>query len=253
MSTILRYYRPMSSETPFRWETLPGVQPIEPVGNALVLTDAVSLARELLGTLVARRVTGGWCVARIVETEAYRQDDPASHSFRGQTKRTSVMFGPPGISYVYLIYGMYNCLNVVCEPAGVGAAVLIRAVEPIWGVENLWGQRFPKTELPANRERLTAKERKVFYNLTSGPGKLCRALALTKERHNGLDLSALDGELVLGRWRDDYAGPRGKVQDEGIVTGPRIGIREGVEQPWRFGLAGNPFVSPYPFSAASKA
>ncbi|MFP4378591.1 MAG: DNA-3-methyladenine glycosylase [Spirochaetales bacterium] len=285
----------MGAEPLFRWESYSDTLPLEPVPTTTLTADAVSLARELLGALLAQGGPGGWSIVRIVETEAYRNDDPASHSFRGTTKRTQVMFGPPGISYVYLIYGMYNCLNVVCEPAGTGAAVLIRAVEPVWGIGYLWENRYggtasflagttlagrgtPGHTASASYTRghtasqsytpgaafdpagLSAKDRKAFYNLTSGPGKLCRAMSITKEHHNGLDLTDLGGELVLGRWRDDYAGPRGmrpksggvdeteRLSHEwGVVTGPRIGIREGVEQPWRFGLAGNPFLSPYPF------
>jgi DNA-3-methyladenine glycosylase len=182
------------------------------------------------------------------------------------------------MSYVYFIYGMYNCLNVVCEPEGRGAAVLIRAVQPLWGVTKLWKNRYPGRDAPApagatapgshtegataassntparadhplggDSRPLSARDRKALYNLTSGPGKLCLAFGITKEQHNGRDLTDFDGELVLGRWRESYDGPRGIASDERVVSGPRIGIREGVERPWRFGISGNPFLSPYPF------
>jgi hypothetical protein len=111
--------------------------------------DAVTVARELLGTVLVRALADGTVLAgTIVETEAYREDDPASHSHRGPTARAEVMFGPPGRAYVYFIYGMYDCFNVVCEPVGAGAAVLVRAIHPTAGLRAMWERRYPGKEAP---------------------------------------------------------------------------------------------------------
>ena len=153
---------------------------------------------------------------RIVETEAYDHEDPASHSFPGPTARNAVMFGPPAQAYVYRIYGAHWCLNVVCGEAP-GSAVLIRALEPTAGLEVMAERR--------GREAVRA--------LCSGPGKLCQALAVARE-HNGLALDHAPFELRPGA-------------AAGIVTGPRIGITKAAEVPWRFGEAGSRFLSrPFP-------
>ena len=168
--------------------------------------EATAVAAALIGSGLAVRGAGG----RVVETEAYAPDDPASHSFRGPTARNASMFGPPGRAYVYLSYGMHLCLNVVCAR---GHAVLIRAVEPLWGLE-------------AMADRRGTAERRL---LCSGPGRLGQALGLTL-KDDGRPFDAADFALTPGA--------PGKV-----VAGPRIGISRGTDLPWRFGLAGSSFLS----------
>ena len=192
------------------------------------LNPPETVAPRLLGKLLARRTDAGWLAGRIVEVEAYlgphitATPDPAAHSFRGVTPRNRVMFGEPGHAYVYFIYGMYDCMNVTCEPEGLAGAVLIRALEPLLGLEAMAQNR----GLPAPITNLV--------KLTGGPGKLCQALAITREAHNGLDLLSTKSPLQL---RDDGE-PVGKIE---IST--RIGIRHAAELPLRFHLAQNPYVS----------
>ncbi len=164
----------------------------------------LEVARELIGCTVSF----DGCAGVIVETEAYHDSEPASHAFVGLTKRTSTLFGPPGFAYVYRSYGIHALLNAVCEPEGVGAAVLIRALEPTEGIDAMRRRR--------GLERLES--------LCSGPGKLTQALGIELE-HNGLDL--IGGPIVIrGRtaaWRD--------VE---ISVDTRIGITKATELPWRF-------------------
>jgi DNA-3-methyladenine glycosylase len=184
------------------------------------------VARRLLGKILARRYRGGWATGRIVEVEAYlgphcKTPDPAAHSYRGLTARNKVMFGPAGHAYVYFIYGMYDCMNVTCEPIGRAGCILIRALEPLTGFKQMARNRGLTSEV-APRE------------LTSGPGRLCQALGITRSAHNGLDLLDPKSPLQL---RDD--GTRaGRV-----LATPRIGIRHAVELPLRFAIAGNGCVS----------
>jgi DNA-3-methyladenine glycosylase len=153
----------------------------------------------------------------IVETEAYHYSEPACHAFVGVTPRTRTLFGPPGFSYVYRSYGIHACFNAVCEPEGVGAAVLVRALEPVRGLEEMRSRR----GLEAVR------------SLCSGPGKLTQALGIELE-HNGLDL--LSGPVrVSGR-------PRA-WESVSIVADTRIGITKAAELPWRFCAEGSPFLS----------
>ena len=196
------------------------------------------IAPRLLGLLLVCGDRAG----RIVEVEAYEgADDPASHAFRGPTPRNGVMFGPHGHLYVYRSYGMHWCANVVCGPAGEASAVLLRAVEPVAGIEAMWADR-PR----ARRES----------DLASGPGKLCAALGIDA-RHDGADLldAASPVRLALpeaGPTRPDDAGPGAAEPGPGVVlSGPRVGITRAVERPWRFALAGNAHVSrPRPPSVA---
>jgi DNA-3-methyladenine glycosylase len=174
----------------------------------------VEVARELLGAYLVY----GPCVGRIVETEAYvGVHDLAAHASRGLTPRTQVIFGPPGHAYVYLIYGMYWCLNLVAEPDGYPGCVLIRALEPIAGIEQM------------RRRRPTARRPE---DLASGPGKLTLALGLTR-RHNGQDVTR--GPLVVRR--------PARPEHVPIAVTPRVGITRSADWPLRFCIAGNPFVS----------
>jgi DNA-3-methyladenine glycosylase len=174
------------------------------------LADSASVARRLIGATLLVDGVGGM----IVETEAYDREDPASHSFSGPTARNAAMFGPPAHAYVYRSYGIHWCLNIVCREEGHGAGVLIRAIEPLAGLDRM-------------RERRGLEDLRL---LCAGPGRVGQALAITRE-HNGLSLDASPFELLpaSGRTR--------------VVSGPRIGISKAVDQPWRFGLEGSRFLS----------
>jgi DNA-3-methyladenine glycosylase len=184
----------------------------------------VDVARALLGCVVRHGATAGV----IVETEAYHQSEPACHAFVGLTPRTRPLFGPPGRAYVYRSYGIHACLNAVCERAGVGAAVLIRALEPLEG-------------LPEMRERRGLER---VEDLCSGPGKLTQALGI------GLELNGTD--LVAGAIA--FEPPPPGWETVGHVVGTRIGISKAVELPWRFCAAGSRSVSrPWPPGLAAVA
>ncbi len=180
--------------------------------------DTVALSRALIGKLLVRRLDDGeLLVGRIVETEAYFPNDPASHAFRGPTPRNRAMFGPPLHAYVYFIYGANWCLNVTSEGEGVGAASLVRACEPLAGIERL----------RALRGRPGVKDR----DLARGPGNLCRAFAIGPE-FDGADLTAHTSLWLAGD---------GLVLPVGVST--RIGIAKAAEAPLRFYARGNPSVS----------
>jgi len=184
-------------------------------------TDGV--AKNLLGHLLVRHTPEGSCVVVIVEAEAYLHNDPASHTFRGPTARNRAMWGPPGHAYVYFIYGNHWCLNVVCRPVGTGEAVLIRAVEPLFGLE--WMQK--------NRPVTNPRQ------LTNGPGKLCEALAIDRSL-DGLDLCDAKSPLFIAR------NPSFKtfLRERGpIVTTTRIGIVKAAHLPLRFYLKESEFIS----------
>ncbi|MEO7401953.1 MAG: DNA-3-methyladenine glycosylase [Polaromonas sp.] len=172
--------------------------------------DASEVARRLIGVLVLVDGVGG----RIVETEAYDRDDPASHTFAGPSTRNAAMFGPPGCAYVYRSYGIHWCINFVCREAGHGAGVLLRALEPTHG-------------LALMRERRGLEDIRL---LCAGPGRLGQALGIGPH-HGGMRLDQPPFEVLPGQ-----AGGA-------VVTGPRVGISKAVEQPWRFGLAGSRFLS----------
>lgn len=174
---------------------------------AFLRTDAESAARRLLGCVLERELDGQLLRGRITEVEAYDQTDAASHSYRGKTERTAVMFGPAGHLYVYFTYGMHYCCNIVVSEPGYGAAVLIRAVEPLDGQDVML----------ANRHGRGGKD------LTNGPAKVCQAFGIDK-RLNGHDLREAPLRLIAGE----------PVDSRHIVTTPRIGISRAKDRPWRF-------------------
>jgi DNA-3-methyladenine glycosylase len=170
----------------------------------------LEVAPELIGATLLVDGVGG----RIVEVEAYDQEDPASHGYRGRTARNAAMFGPAGHAYVYRSYGIHWCLNLVCGEEGVASAVLLRALEPTHGLELM-------------QERRATSEPRL---LCSGPGRLCQALAVTRE-HDGLALDQPPFELLA------------RARDESIAVGPRVGISRAVDLPWRYGLARSQYLS----------
>ncbi len=181
--------------------------------------DVALVARELLGKIVFRRSREGLCAGRIVETEAYLAcDDPASHSFRGRTRKNATMFGPPGFAYVYPIHSRY-CLNAVTEARGRASAVLIRALEPLAGIETM------------QQRRGTGK----LHDLCRGPARLCEAIAVDRSL-DGWNMTrgarlwiSIDVSLASRRFR--------------ITTSPRIGVTSAHDSPLRFFIDGSPFVS----------
>ncbi|MFK4130867.1 DNA-3-methyladenine glycosylase [Pseudomonas luteola] len=173
-------------------------------------SPAHEVAHQLIGWVFTVNGVGG----RIVETEAYDREDPASHSFSGLTRRNATMFGPPGHLYVYRSYGIHWCLNIVCCDTGHGAGVLIRALEPLEGIDIM-------------RERRGLDTLRL---LCAGPGRVCQALGITGE-HDGLVLESPGLEL---------AAPTAPFE---TISGPRIGITKARDVPWRFGLKGSTFLS----------
>lgn len=185
-----------------------------PLPAAFYDRPVLEVARDLVGCVVSH----GGASGVIVETEAYHHDEPACHAYVGLTPRTRTLFGPPGMAYVYRSYGIHALLNAVCEPEGVGAAVLIRSLEPLDGIA-------------AMRERRGLER---THDLCSGPGKLTQALAIELDR-NATSLTG-DGPVTIA--------PRPAAwHDVELVAGPRIGITKAVELPWRFCVRGSRSVS----------
>jgi DNA-3-methyladenine glycosylase len=185
----------------------------DPLGTEFFARSVHEVARDLIGCSLRFDEVGGV----IVEVESYERDDPACHAFVGLTPRTRPLFGPPAHAYVYLSYGIHSCLNFVCEPEGSAAAVLIRALEPRWGIG-------------AMRVR---RGRELDRDLCSGPGKLTEALGIGLDR-DGAPLTAPPFELRA---------PDPVWRNVKVLTGPRIGINVGTERPWRFAAAGSPYLS----------
>jgi DNA-3-methyladenine glycosylase len=180
--------------------------------------SSLDAAPLLLGCILSRKTPEGELAVKIVETEAYHQDDPASHSYRGLTVRTAPMFEEGGTIYIYFTYGMHYCVNIVVGQKGVGEAVLLRAGEPLKGIE------------------IMKKHRGVenIYNLTNGPAKLTQALGIIS---TGLSGKKLDSENLR------LSAPQKPLAFLDIVSSPRIGIKQATENPWRFYIKDNPFVS----------
>lgn len=185
------------------------VPPSDASQQAFFARDATVVARDMIGATLGLDGVGGI----VVETEAYRPDDPASHSYRGRTPRNAPMFGAPGSAYVYRSYGLHWCLNAVCLP---GSAVLIRALQPQSGIAAMRARRGGVGD-----DRL----------LCSGPGRLCQALGVDGS-HNGLPLTAPPFEFAPAR-----------TDPAAILAGRRIGLTKGVEAEWRFGLGGSAYLS----------
>jgi DNA-3-methyladenine glycosylase len=222
--------------------------------------DPRRVARALLGKLLVRKTPSGILAGRIVETEAYLgQDDAAAHTAAGRTARNSVLFGPPGHAYVYFIYGNYYCLNASCLPDGAPGGVLFRALEPVAGIELMakargieivWG-RAPSQACPERSRRIQAgrssavaggRSKSQFVRvkefdlkkISSGPGRLTEALEIARERDNGKNLVSARSDLRIVD--DGYRVKR-------VIITPRIGIVKSAEQPLRYYIADNAFVS----------
>lgn len=184
----------------------------------ILALPAVQAAPLLLGWRLCRHAPSGLIKVKIVETEAYHQNDPASHSYRGQTDRTKPMFQPGGRLYVYFTYGMHYCLNIVVGKKGAGEAVLIRAAEPLEGIEIMQRNRGVEG----------------IKNLASGPGKLTQAFGIKDTKLSG---------KILNKSSVFLQPPESPVKPADVVARPRIGISEAAKQPWRFYIKGNAFVS----------
>lgn len=185
--------------------------------------DTAIVARELLGALLECVTPDGTTIARIVETEAYLgEDDPACHAAVGHTPRTAPLYGPPGTAYVYFIYGRYWCFNTVTRAAGLPSAVLVRAVEPVAGIELMRARR----PLARNDQ-----------DLTNGPGKLCLAMGIDA-RHNRLPLQRGPLRVCEGD----------AIADRDVTVTPRIGITKAADWPLRWAVRANPFVSRGPMA-----
>jgi DNA-3-methyladenine glycosylase len=190
-----------------------------PLERAFYNRSPEVVARQLLGKVLMHNYKGEWLSGRIVEVEAYLgQGDPASHTFIGETERNRVLFGPPGVAYVYFIYGMYNCLNVSCFPAGEPGGVLFRAIDPLEGVKTMARLRGVPATSDASR-------------ISGGPGRLCQALGITRELHNGVDVTRRSSTLQIVD--DGYHVPR-------VVVTPRIGLKKAADLPLRFLITNDP-------------
>jgi DNA-3-methyladenine glycosylase len=223
---------------------------LAPLPRAFYNRGPLTVARELLGKLLISSMqpedgphpqSFGKCgdsqggpptplAGRIVETEAYLgAADPGAHAYRGRTARNAVLFGPPGHAYVYFIYGNHYCTNVSCQPEGEAGCVLLRALEPVCGIEEMAALRGVPLGAPSSPGLAELRR------LTSGPGRLSQALGITRPRHNGCDLCSRQGGLYIAEGDAELA-PR-------VVATPRINVTRAPHHEYRFLLSGNPFVS----------
>jgi DNA-3-methyladenine glycosylase len=217
---------------------------------------ATEVAPDLLGCVLWHTSPAGLVAVRLVEVEAYRGAlDPASHAFRGRTARNAVMFGPPGHAYVYFSYGIHYCVNLVCQPAGSGEAVLIRAGAIVRGAELAGRRRYGVPDAargagdgvaaadagsgPGARRGSQARSREL--DLARGPGRLCQALGIDRSL-DGADACAPRGPLGIG---PPSAADLPAAATVTVATGPRVGISQAAERPWRYWLAGDRHVSGY--------
>lgn len=185
--------------------------------------ELISVARDLLGKMLVKSNGREFLAGKIVEVEAYDGDlDEAAHSYGGITKRNEIMFEAGGYLYVYFTYGAHHCCNVVTGKKGQGTAVLIRAVEPVLGLERLIKNRFGRK----------LKNEKELINLTSGPGKICAAFRIER-KHSGADLMGKEIFILDGE----------KIKSKDIGVSKRIGITRSVDLPWRFFIKNNPYLS----------
>jgi DNA-3-methyladenine glycosylase len=196
---------------------------LPPLEREFYNRDPRKVARNLLGKLLVRREGRKRRIGRVVEVEAYLDGDPAAHSFVGRTDRNYILWGPPGISYVYFIYGNHFLFNVSCMPDGCAGGVLFRAVEPIEGLPEM-----------AHARGCLLEEVRDLRTLTSGPGRMAEAFDITRERDNGKDLTSTKSDLWIS---EDGFKPRQ------IAVTPRIGITKAAERPLRYLVVGNRFVS----------
>lgn len=209
---------------------------------------ATEVAPELLGCLLVHESAQGQVAAELVEVEAYMGSaDPASHAFRGMTARNEVMFGAPGHAYVYFTYGMHFCVNVVCQPAGVASAVLLRAGRIVAGGELAAARRLGEAGAGVAAAGVAragtaaaGPGSRQFGQLASGPARLCQALGIARAQ-NGLDVCDPGGELRIRAPAAELAG----LDGDRIATGPRVGVSSGAEVPWRYWIAGDRAVSAY--------
>ena len=194
-----------------------------PLPRAFYDRDPRRVSRDLLGKVLLRRDGRKVLAARVVEVEAYLSNDPAAHSFAGRTDRNAVLWGPPGIAYIYFIYGNHYCFNLSCLPDGVAGGVLFRALEPLVGIEEM-----------ARARGLVHADGADLRRLTSGPGRLAEAFGITRARDNGKDLTSAASDL----WIADDGSRRPRVR---VTT--RIGINKAADKPLRYIVPENRFVS----------
>jgi DNA-3-methyladenine glycosylase len=219
------------------------------LSRSFYLRPTLQVARDLLGNFIVCRHRGQRFVGKIVEAEAYREGDPASHTYRGKTKRNEVMYRRGGHLYVYFTYGMHFCANVVTRREGIGEAVLIRAVEPIEGIRRMMKNRGftadvcpPEADQPPSKmrgkktrrghEKSVSWRKGDWVNLTNGPAKFCEAFGLSRQ-HNGIDLLGNRVYLLNGE----------NIPKSKIGRSTRVGVTNGREKRWRFFMRGNDWVS----------